>query len=387
MSKRSGNPLYDHFYWILIGSWFIVQGILLWKFGIVTTGEAPKYLNEALYFRKHLSFSEPKYIFYSPLIFLHLVANILHVGKYGVLAVQLLINLFATIRFADLARKLFGKTPSAVFCGLALVFFIPLQIWNTHLYTESLFISFTILFTVSLIHCIDHGRFSIGCYTLGLLVLFTRPTGMLVIPAVMILLTIEWILASYWWRVLGMWVLGLLGFGIVLELAMKGEGEFDFMKPFIEGHIICGVPTGMADRINLPADGNSLSGLWYFASHNSALLLDLAEKKLIAFWGMTRTYYSTAHNYALMILCYPLYSLALFGLLKGKFEVIGIKSYIFILCCFFCLSVLFSCDDWLNRFIMPLFPFLLLLAFAGLRELFPRMKRTIEYQYFSISIL
>ena len=147
---------------------------------------------------------------------------------------------------------------------------------------------------------------------------------------------------------------------------MKGEGEFDFIKPFIEEHIICGVPQAVNNNLVLPADGNSVQGLFYYIRHNPAHFLKLSFQKSAAFFGFTRSYYSSKHNLVLTLFFYPLYILAFTGLLIRRKEYNRYSLFFTAGILIFASSVILTCDDWLNRFIMPVLPYIIVLATTGI---------------------
>ena len=173
------------------------------------------------------------------------------------------------------------------------------------------------------------------------------------------------------WVKLGIYAVGSSVFFITIaNTAMQGKGEFDFMKPFIEEHIICGVPTRLNTQIDLPENGNSLGGLVYYITHNTAPFLSLCGRKFYAFWSMTRNHYSLSHNLFLIFFLYPVY---LFSVSSIRFWLHKQKEFYYfslLLAGIFLVSVLLTCDDWLNRFIMPLIPVLFLLGSPGYYRFF-----------------
>lgn len=161
-------------------------------------------------------------------------------------------------------------------------------------------------------------------------------------------------------------LVSLGAFALILNYAMKGEGEFEFLKPFIEEHIICGVPLASNSTLDLPADGNSIQGLFYYVSHNSLHFLKLSFQKLGAFFGLTRSYYSPLHNLAIRLFFYPVYAMALVGLVFARKNKNDMAIFLISGIGLFAFSVTLTCDDWLNRFIMPVLPYIMLLATAGI---------------------
>jgi hypothetical protein len=96
----------------------------------------------------------------------------------------------------------------------------------------------------------------------------------------------------------------------------------------------------------------------------------------MAFWGLTRPYYSEAHNWLLRLFFYPLYFFALIKLTQQ----LKVNRYFTLYCSgmavVFTISVMLTCDEWSNRFIMPVIPFIIWLASYGIFTVFKRKNNT-----------
>lgn len=166
--------------------WLIIQVSLFWRFGIIAKDEALKYINEAIYWDTHGKLSEPKYLFYSAYIFVHWITNKLGWGLIGVYIIQLIWNGAATYFFYRLNYEHSKNIKQSLTATILLMFLIPFQSWNVHLYTESFFLSTIIIASYFWFKPnkkqIDH------YFQLFLLVIIilSRPTGLLFIPICLI---------------------------------------------------------------------------------------------------------------------------------------------------------------------------------------------------------
>jgi len=356
---------------ILIFLFLFIQFILLYFSGIYTKEESTKYIEEAANLINNGHFSQPKYLFYSGYIALHVIANFTGIGTAGVYLLQLLVNALATICFYRLAMLVCKNTFVARFATAMLICCIPFQLWTTFLFTESFFFSLVIMYVYLLFRRDNSPGWIILTFLLGCLVIISRPTGLLIIPATVILIAMR-LYGNDKKLLAGLIVIpSLLLFSAVTNLAMKGEGEFDFMKPFIEQHIICGLQ-GEKYNADLPANGNSVTGLAYYVTHNFPQAMKLAGMRTLAFFGLIRPYYSNLHNILLILAFYPVYILAIVGM-RSVYKINrGFVTFFLVLILTFTLSVLVSCDDWHNRFIMPVMPFILLFAARGFYQTFSR---------------
>ena len=203
-----------------------------------------------------------------------------------------------------------------------------------------------------------------------LVISFTRPTGVLLVPCAFLYLFFKF------FRPLSALVKSFItiavsiGFLFFLNSALGTGGGLDFMLPFRDERIICGVPTlpGFID-IKTTENPNSVFGLFYYITHNTGQFLRLALLRSKAFFGITRSYYSMPHNFYLCIYFYPLYALVALswksGVKQNKFLLLYCTSVIVINW----LTVILTCDDWHNRFFLSISPYIYILATPAVQKL------------------
>jgi len=161
------------------------------------------------------------------------------------------------------------------------------------------------------------------------------------------------------------------GLFCLLNYEMTSAASFDFIKPFIERNVICDVPD---QRISSPANfyDDNIQGLMLYIKQNPLNFLQLLALRFIAFWGLVRSYYSSVHNLVLQLFFYPLY---FFAVIKTR-SLAKINFYFTLYCLgilsVFTISVMLTCDEWSNRFIMPVIPIVILLASYGIVNSFSR---------------
>ncbi|MDB5205707.1 MAG: hypothetical protein JWR72_782 [Flavisolibacter sp.] len=352
---------------ILIIAYVALQIFLLYQFGIVTNFEATKYIDQAHNLINTNSYTTSNFLFYSTQILLIAACIKLKLGFWFVVMIQIAANAFSLLLFH---KMVIAITKNKMVAFGATVLFLGMfyyHLYNVHLFTESLFFSFSILFANYLFNLKKLNLATILITVLMLaILLFTRPTGLLFIPATLLFIIFRFgkkrALSLVFLCVTG----GLILFYIILNAALNSGGEFDFLLPYIEEHVICGVPTVQHPHsITLPVNKNSVEGLWQVILNNSDLFFGLAKKRFITFWGVRRSFFSVGHNLFIAVYFYSLYVFIFLGLKRMLTyylpETIFILTYIFLVM----LTVLLSCDEWHNRFIFSILPFLLLLA-AGL---------------------
>jgi len=358
---------------ILFIVWFIVQAMLLFRYGIITTNEATKYIREANNLLHHKNFSEQKYIFYSSYIFIHFIFIKLGFEIGGVYIFQLLVNLIATFLFYKTALNVYKNNGVAFIAAFLLVVCFSWQYWTVCLYTESFFCSLLIIFTYFLFGINKNQQLKyVYAALVFVILLFARPAGIFLIPVIICVLVFKLIeLKKIRLALLFIAVL-CTGFIYLLFYEMKSASSFNFIKPFVEHNIICDIPGRLINDSN--SYNNSLSGILLYVRKNPIDFLQLCSLRFSAFWGLTRPYYSEAHNWVLRLFFYPLY---FFALIKLK-QQLKLNRY-FILYCLsiiivFTISVMLTCDEWSNRFIMPVIPVIIWLASYGLFAIFKKKK-------------
>lgn len=340
-------------------AWVAVQLLLFRTNGINTEGESEKYISEAhrLVSGEHLS--SLNFYFYSVVIVIIAISLKINAGFFIPLAIQLLLNLFATFTFYKWASKNFDSTTGLV-ATLCLIAFFPYQEFNTFLQTESVYYSLIIILSCFLFSLEKINLTNVVKLTFLLLLLtLTRPSGILFIPCVAGFLYIRFIkqyAAKTKFYIAAATSIIFMG---CVQLIMTSGGEFDFILPFIQEHIICGVPTVTATNTSY---GSGLPDLIRYIFNNGSQVLSLAGRRSIAFFGLSRTYYSFTHNMLLIAVFWVLYVFAISGLKlwwrKDRAVTVYLISTIFITW----LTAMLTCDDWHNRFILALYPALISLA-------------------------
>jgi hypothetical protein len=349
-------------------SWALVQSLLLLHYGIVTVLESHKYIEQADNLLQHGHVSTPNFWLYSVQIFLIALAKWLHAGYGLVVAVQLLLNGTATFLLYRLFNRYTDPLTSFILIFLFIVN-IPYQSYNCFLFTESIFFSLTIIFSCYLFSLEKLSAKSILIITAFLVLLcVTRPTGLLLVPCAFLYLFNRFFKSMHVFVRLLLTAAVAFLFIVILNLFLGSGGEFDFILPFREEHIICGVPT-VNTAGEITGYNNSAGGIARYIADHPSQFGRLAIARSLAFFGLQRSYYGTAHNVYLAVYFYPLYLFILFDIRnwwrKNKSLLIYALSCILITW----IMVLLTCDDWHNRFFLVQVPFLYILSMPAAARL------------------
>ena len=350
--------------------WVVIHIFLLSYFGIVTDGEAVKYIREANNLITHQNLSSPNFWMYITQIFLIVISMKLHLGYEFVVAVQLLFSLLATLSMFRLGTHLFNNK-LGLLAAMWFLCILPIHQFNTFLQTDSLFYSFTVIYSCYLLRIKTLSAKVIASLFLGLIVIsITRPTGLFFFPATFLYLLFKFFPRFKVSHKVIFLVLISVIFLYFLNAAVGSGGELDFMLPARDERIICGVPT-LPDfvKIDESTNGNSLYGLLYYITHNFSQFVRLAFYRSIAFFGVLRPYYSSMHKIYLLLLFLPIYLMVILSLKNWLKNNPVLLLYFFTLIFFTWVTVILSCDDWHNRFFLTVSPYLVVLALPAVNRL------------------
>lgn len=360
---------------------FLVTHVFLYlSKGIVSNLEAEKYILQSDYLLQGKFPSASKYYFYLPIICLIAVAKKFSLGYGFVVFVQSLFSAFALLLFYKGTKKMFSSRV-ALTASLALCLFLPFTQWNFYLYSESIFISLSMILFYAVCQFEKQNTYSfLLIITLLTTLVFTRPFGALFIPP----LFVYFLFSRYENKKLKLYtVLTALFFILVMCLSIQavfhGGEDMDAMKPFIEEHIICFVPQNPhGAKLDLKYYNNGTRDIFYYILHNPGHFTKLMLQRLYSFFKFTRPWYSKSHNLMLAIFVLPVYLFFLVGVIKFANKKSNLIFYIIPLILLYSLATTFQCDDWHSRFTMPLLPPIFALAAHGFHlTLFKAAKRTL----------
>ena len=165
-------------------TWVVIQGFLLWQNGIVTGLEAEKYTTEANYFLQSGKLTSNNFYLYSTEIFLIAIIIKLQLKFFIIVIIQMLLNLLATIMFYRLALYFLQRSFLALIATFFFIANINYQVYNSFLFTESIFYSLTIIYSSYLLRLKNLTVKNIFILIIFLALLsVTRPTGILFFAA------------------------------------------------------------------------------------------------------------------------------------------------------------------------------------------------------------
>jgi hypothetical protein len=153
----------------------------------------------------------------------------------------------------------------------------------------------------------------------------------------------------------------------------------DLIDSYARGEVIYpNISVGLeipADLVIPTKDAPVFARLFTFAFDNPVYFAKLSFYKLILFIGNVKPYFSPIHNAIIVLILYPIYIFAIIGYFrfgKTQFEKYFIVGYVASLA----LTVSLTSENWDGRFLMPVLPFIFLLASHGIITSFERVNKS-----------
>ena len=365
MPSKSFSYIVSKYGKLCIGiMWLISTLIYLYIHGVVTELEAAKYIEEAHRYIDTGSFSAPRFYFYSATIFMLVFAIKTGIGMFGAFIVQALLNLFAFLLFYKALTKIFQSSFTPILIIFYLLAFSPYQSWVVFLYTESVFFSAVLILVSVLILYKPANLTNILLIIIALcFTMVSRPLGILFGFGVYL---------YFFYTARKRWKIAIACSSVLLVVvsyflintAFATVHDWTITQGFEEESIICDMPSSPPyQKLDLDKTGSPVYQLWYYLLHNFSHFLQFAGIKLQYFFLMTRNYYSSAHNFFLLLNAIPVYLLALYSFfIKKKYFGKGITVFLVSTILMYAVTIVFQCDDYHNRFILSIYPIFVILA-------------------------
>ena len=340
---------------ILMLLWALIQFALFLRYDFVIGFEGLKYQNDAnlLAQQLQLNFQRIFYASYSITIALLLKFGM---GYYSVLIFQLVVNAWSNILFYNLLSK-YVKQSAAIIISIIMIFTMQIQMWNFHLYTESLFVSGIVIF-MYVVFSFDYSNKDRLKLVLSLIFLsYLRPIGIsLAAPAVVYFMSKSDDNRNQ--RIIIVLILSTI---IVLQFGLMYLLKDNFNEFF-------SVATTKFWIIGAYDTVNDYSQFSFLPDFIKAIIL-----RFNYYFLMVRPYYSDFHN-LLEMLFYPVYLLSFFGL-YSMYKCCRPKLFfILTLIGIFTTFTIMSHINYHGRYISPILPLFLFIAAFGLGFIRKRFK-------------
>jgi hypothetical protein len=291
----------------------------------------------------------------------------------AVVIIQILLSCASACFIYLSAKKITQNIGAGILASVLYIVWIPIHEWNTFIYTESLFTSFCILSFTALLFSRNRWHYALT----AILFLYTfsiRPTGFSLVVAWAVYLIV--LIPRPWLKIIIIPIIVVLGVFIQL-IGNTMLQSYNPVPAYIASEIIYPkITLGIEAPANLivPDAITPLQKVFSFALYNPIYFMKLFFIKVALFYGNIKPYYSLIHNLAIILFLYPLYYFACCSFSGIK----GFQKEKFFMASFILANgtiVGLTTENWDGRFLVPVLPFIFVLASGPLFVCMGRMFR------------
>ncbi len=362
--------------------YFIAAFALLFYYGVNSSGETFKYLLDAKSIAdgRSLNYGEFSYFFITYSLFLSIFIKC-KITLFIVAIIQIALSYLAACSLYNLFLFRTNNHNLSILLFVCYLFCYSIQKWIFFIYSEGVHTSLVVIGFYVLVNLLHKYSIKNLIYftALAIAIITTRPVGILFLLAAYL----TFIYNCYTQKKHSfLWVLLVVGVVLCIEVLNSPVRYFINPDSLKRMELICMVP-----QEGFTADYNQfnrtgLIGAFKVVQDDIGFLnfFKTGIKKLGLFFGFVRPYYSLKNNIFLATnwLFYPFALMGIFFCKHRQFRTIKVFSILMILIT--ALGIFVTCDDWSNRFIAPVFPFVILLAALGFHHIYTNAKVFTQFQ-------
>lgn len=361
-------------------AYFITAFVILSYYGVNSDGEAFKYLLDAKSIAdgKVLNYGEFSYFFVTYSLFLSIFIKY-KISLFIVAIIQIVLSYLAAFSLYRLISRA-GNHNLGILIFVCYLFCYSIQKWIFFIYSEGVHTSLVVIGFCLFIKLLEKYTIKnlLFFIVISIAIVTTRPVGILFLLSAFLTCMHHCFTKKHYKTV---WILLIVG--IVLCTAILNSPVRYFINPdsLKRMELICMVPQTNINANYSEFNRTGLIGAFKVVKNDIGFynFFLAGVKKLGLFFGLTRSYYSLKNNIFLSInwLLYPFAIAGIFFNRQKEFTVI--KTFSIFILLVTSLGIFVTCDDWSNRFIAPVFPFILMLATHGLYNLI-KIEKNINKQ-------
>jgi len=290
---------------------------------------------------------------------------------------QCILSLAASFALYKAGKTLFSSSITGFAASLIYLLWFDLIRWNMTVMTESLCYSLLCFLLVVVVCFQNRPGDYVKVLLLAVLILFSRPTGVIVVCSVLIfLVSCHWRNLMRLNRSIKIMLLSFL-VSICLTSGLFVLSQYDLVLQYSKGNIVQYMDYAIGKEVyhqsltidtsnlDLPDKNTSrLSQTVYFISHNQLYFIKTSLLKIIFLLTAYRPYYSWFHNMAIGCWMLAIYILFFMGI--RVCNNLAIKQFSLALAVLNALTVGMSSLDWDNRFYITMAPVIILFAAGGI---------------------
>ena len=347
------------------------------KMGYILGGDSSTYIQGAKDLT-NFQFPTVKATSYLGYIFFLSIFEYFKLDLTFVVLSQIFLTSLSAICIYNISKKISSHWAAVLVLSLYL-FYLPLQIWNFYILTETIFVCLIIFILYFLLFF--KKRYLPILIILIIFYIALKPHGIILVPSLIMSLLI-WLYIQKRSKLiflsLGIILICLYPIFLLLNLYLLND---NFVNSIVERGIIWGYQDeNNFLKYKMPSENeNDLRSLLKFINNNFNLTLVAFFKKIWFFIFRIRPYYSDFHNYYIVFLNMIYLPLALIGFFKlVKKKNIGIILMYFLLF-FFTLAVGLSWADTDGRFSLYVIPIIFIFAGHGYHMIFKATRNILGF--------
>lgn len=265
-------------------------------------------------------------------------------------AVQIGMGIWAGFTLRRSALRLHGTPVQSDLVFALFLLAYPIQTWTMALYSESFFVSLSVLFLGEALRT-DRPLFRL--LILAMLLTFARPVGILFVAPVLVWRMME---KNGRMQAIGIWATSIAVLLVILFLPVH---SLDQLRVVMEGHAIGGDPTYPDAGVLFQGRTLADAQVQFIHDRGPVSWAGLFLQRIIWLFSLWRPYFSNYHN-ALTVPFLLLYPLALLTVVRQrKVPLVQVLIAILLLNA---VVVGLTYAEWNGRFLVPLLPVIMLLA-------------------------
>lgn len=347
---------------ILLTYWAITQLVVYCISGVKTSVDTGLYLQNANELLSTLRIEEAHdvwYVGYS--IFLALMLS-LSGSLQAVVFFQILISGLALLALYKAVLAISEDKNVAFIAGILYVFWFEIHTWNVFIYTESFFISSSVITFYLLVRSKTYAQYGFAIVVM-LFTCLIRPAGFSLLIASASYLFVKLRLSGKQKILVGSTTLCLM-----IMLLNKMLESYELISSYAKGEIIYPNVSILIDKIPVvvPASHHyPLLALIDFIFNHPIFFFKMCAIKLALFFGHAKPYFSILHNSYIALVLYPLYFFAFWAYRFSRIDtpiLVFVISFVWLQA----VTVMLTTENWDGRFLLPALPFVFILSAFGI---------------------
>jgi hypothetical protein len=371
--NKADHDLLNTHWIIIITGWFATQVILFTIYGVNSREEALTHISFAESFLNGTVKFDLHRLWYAGYTALLIAVKKLGMPYESMYGVQLVLSFVSLIYFVRIVSLWATSKLTLIFSGLMYSTCFLIHQWVNYIFTDAVFAFLLVISIYFLLNEDKSRRNQVVFWCLLMLLPFFRPVGFLFVAVA----CLHWIFAFKRKNLAKIVLASVYLSGLVFLVYQSMVINRGYYYPYnnLDAEVICGVPSNILQYQVVPYTKDTKI-VEYFLD-NPEMSLRLFSYRFYKTFSLTRSYFSSGHNFVIATACIAYYALALTGAYHVLAKRLNGRYFLLAGCLIFCVPTVAFCVDWHGRTSVPLLCFILLLSSAGIDRMLQRSGRDV----------